>query len=407
MRSLLLGEIIKSHGGLIQTGPFGAQLHQHEYQDSGIPVVMPKDIKDGRINEESVARISDQKASELSRHRLKRNSIIFPRRGEISKCALISEKEEGFLCGTGCLKIELPAEVLDPKFLSYYLGLRQSVEWLERNAVGTTMLNLNTKILGRMPIPDVDIRTQKAIADILSAYDDLIENNRRRMALLEESARLLYREWFVHLRFPGHEHVPITDGAPEGWERKFVPDIIEINPRERPEKGNMIRYIPMSALSESGMTADAGKFEDRERVSGTKFRNGDTLLARITPCLENGKTAFVNFLGNEEIACGSTEFIVLRGRVVSPYFVYCLARTHDFRENAIKSMIGSSGRQRVQNSCFEEFLVPLPPQFLLDSFDEAAEPCFREIDNLQQQNRALGRARDILLPRLMNGELAV
>jgi type I restriction enzyme S subunit len=103
------------------------------------------------------------------------------------------------------------------------------------------------------------------------------------------------------------------------------------------------------------------------------------LFARITPCLENGKTGFVNFLDENESACGSTEFIILRGRKVSPYFTYCLARSYDFRENAIKSMIGSSGRQRVQTNCFNDFLLPLPPKVMLDQFDEAVFHCFSQI----------------------------
>jgi type I restriction enzyme S subunit len=123
--------------------------------------------------------------------------------------------------------------------------------------------------------------------------------------------------------------------------------------------------------------------------------------------LENGKTGFMNFLEESEVACGSTEFIILRGHSVSPYFVYCLARTHDFRENAIKSMIGSSGRQRVQVSCFNDFTLGLPPKKFLFQFDETASHCFLQIKNLIRQNEQLRLARDLLLSRLMNGEIVV
>jgi type I restriction enzyme S subunit len=145
----------------------------------------------------------------------------------------------------------------------------------------------------------------------------------------------------------------------------------------------------------------------REGRSGSKFMNGDTLLARITPCLENGKTAFVQFLAEGEVARGSTEFIVLRSRRLTPEFVYCLARTYKFRENAIKSMVGSSGRQRVQESCFSEFPVTIPTASLLNLFTELAEPAFRMVYLLHSQNEKLRTARDLLLPRLMSGEVAV
>ncbi|HEY5909999.1 MAG TPA: restriction endonuclease subunit S, partial [Verrucomicrobiae bacterium] len=144
----------------------------------------------------------------------------------------------------------------------------------------------------------------------------------------------------------------------------------------------------------------------REGRSGSKFRNGDTLLARITPCLENGKTALVNILADGEAGRGSTEFIVLRSKRLTPEFVYCLARTYNFRENAIKSMVGSSGRQRVQESCFEKFMVLTPPRRLLNVFTEAVEPIFRQIKVLHTQNQKLRAARDLLLPRLMSGEIA-
>lgn len=145
----------------------------------------------------------------------------------------------------------------------------------------------------------------------------------------------------------------------------------------------------------------------REGRSGSKFQNGDTLFARITPCLENGKTGFVNFLAPDDAGFGSTEFIVLRSKLVTPEFVYCLARTYAFRENAIKSMIGSSGRQRVQESCFAKFNVWVPPQAILSEFSAMAVPIFEQVKTLHAQNQRLRAARDLLLPRLMSGEIAV
>ena len=257
----------------------------------------------------------------------------------------------------------------------------------------------------KMPLPSLP--TQRRIASILSAYDDLIENNRRRIQLLEQAALLLYKEWFVRLRFPGHEHVRVKDGVPEGWERKTALEIIETNPKEAVPKDMAIRYIPMAGLSTSAMIVDLNDSEIRTKSTSVRFRNGDTLFARITPCLENGKTGFVNFLRDDEVACGSTEFIILRGRSVSPYFTYCLARTYDFRQIAIKSMVGSSGRQRVQPSCFDDCLVVRPSRFIRDKFDNICEPIFTQIAGLTSQIHSLAKARDVLLPRLMSGEVSV
>jgi type I restriction enzyme S subunit len=249
--------------------------------------------------------------------------------------------------------------------------------------------------------------TQDHITSVLSAYDDLIENNRRRIALLEEAARMLYREWFVRFRFPGHEHVKLIDGVPEGWERLPASEAFEVNPTTPRDDDGEITYVPMAALSETGMLIDRGQFERRINSTSVRFRFGDTLFARITPCLENGKTGFVQFLNPDEVACGSTEFIVLRRRCVSNTFVYLTSRQEAFRENAIKSMIGSSGRQRVQPSCFDRYTVSVPPSVLTSLFEEAVGPMFEQISKLDQQIHKLAQARDLLLPRLMKGEIAV
>lgn len=289
----------------------------------------------------------------------------------------------------------------DPQFSAYLLKNALRDYQSDKAAVP----GVDRNVLHEIEVLAPDHATQCRIRGVLSGYDDLIENNRRRMALLEESARLLYREWFVHLRFPGHEHTRITDGVPEGWERIPTPEAIEINPKTKLSDDEEHWYVEMADLPTDSMVINGAVMRDGR--SGSKFQNGDTLLARITPCLENGKTGFVNFMAPGETGRGSTEFIVLRSKRVTPEFVYCLARTYDFREHAIKSMVGSSGRQRVQESCFDKFMVLLPSADLLQRFSESSTPIFEQIKNLHAQNQKLRAARDLLLPRLMSGELAV
>ena len=297
-------------------------------------------------------------------------------------------------------------EKADARFVKYLFDAALKMRF-QSFTQGAAQDNLSqAKLLSiKFPVPEPVVQTE--IASILSAYDDLIENNRRRIALLEEAARLLYREWFVHFRFPGHEHVKIIDGLPEGWERLPASDAFAVNPRTDRNDEGTITYVPMAALSEVGMTIDRTPLEIRRKTTGVRFRNGDTLLARITPSLENGKTGFVQFLRDNEVACGSTEFIVLRGHRVSNWFVYLTARQSDFRENAIRSMIGSSGRQRVQPNCLDRYQIAVPPSALATLFDETVGNLFEQTANLDLQNQKLSQARDLLLPRLMNGEIAV
>ena len=158
---------------------------------------MPKDIRDGRVVEEGIARVGEVHIRRLARHRVAKNNIVYPRRGDVGKAAFITEKEVGWLCGTGCLKVDLNEDVVDPVFVRYFLALNDSVCWLEKHAVGSTMLNINAGILADLPIALPPLPMQRRIATILSDYDSAIDNARRQIALLEEAAMRLYREWFV------------------------------------------------------------------------------------------------------------------------------------------------------------------------------------------------------------------
>jgi type I restriction enzyme S subunit len=317
--------------------------------------------------------------------------------------------DTGILCFDACFPDSVIGLIpdkskADARFVKYLFDttIQRRVQQFTQ---GAAQENLSQEKLLSIKFSAPEAEEQRRIADILSAYDDLIENNRRRMALLEKAARQLYEEWFVRLRFPGHERALIVGGIPRGWRSVPTPETIEINPPTRLSDEEEHWYVEMSDLPTDSMAIQNAV--KRGGRSGSKFRNGDTLLARITPCLENGKTGFVNFLADGENAKGSTEFIVLRSKCLTPEFVYCLARSYHFRENAIKSMVGSSGRQRVQETCFDKFMAWVPPRPVLDLFSAAAEPMFQQVKVLHAQNQKLKAARDILLPRLMSGEIAV
>jgi type I restriction enzyme S subunit len=408
-RETTLGEVCDEVDGIIQTGPFGSQLHESDYAPEGIPVVMPKDIIEGRIATDSVARVSPDHVKRLARHRLEAGDIVYGRRGDIGRQALIRGEQRGWLCGTGCLRLSFGDSLLDPLFLHYYLRQVSVVRWISNQAVGATLPNLNTGILRSVPVRFPPLPVQRRIAGILSAYDELIENTHRRIQILEAMARALYREWFVHFRFPGHENQPLASplgDIPQGWGVKRVPECVHINPRVTVPRDGEKPFVPMGCLSNDSMLIT--DIESRAGNSGAKFQNGDTLFARITPCLENGKTGFVQLLPDAQaVGVGSTEFIVLRSRTLTPEFVYCLARSDEFRGVAIKSMSGATGRQRVQEQCFDDFQIAQPPRALLDQFAAIVVPSFRLIYKLHLQVQNLRRTRDLLLPRLLSGQLEV
>jgi type I restriction enzyme S subunit len=305
-----------------------------------------------------------------------------------------------------CIRARLREREYYPLFYAYLFRNQTTRRSLTAGSVGANISNVSQRTLARLnvPVPPMDI--QRRIGSALANYDDLIATNQRRIALLEAAARRLYREWFVHLRFPGHETVPVVDGVPQGWRVTTFADIVHINPRTPFEKDVERPFVEMSALSESLMVI--GPRKTRVIGGGAKFRNGDTLLARITPCIENGKTGFVQFLENDEVvASGSTEFIVLRRAKVGPRWIYCAVREDRFREHAIRSMSGSDGRQRVNPACFAQLTTLLPPLNVLEQFEAAVADSFALIEQLTVQNAKLAQARDLLLPKLMSGQLDV
>lgn len=391
----------------IQPGPFGSQLHNSDYSKEGTPIIMPKDIVGGAIVHSGLLKVSEEHVKRLSRHQVYEGNLMVARKGDVRKCAYITANENGWMTGSDCLKVVLDESKCYPKFIYYQLRSEHIGRWLEKVSIGATMPSLNTGLLSgiEMVLPPIEI--QKQIAGILSVYDDLIENNQKQIKLLEEAARRLYKEWFVDLRFPGHENTEIVDGVPEGWNWCKLEDAIQLDPKVTLTKERMKQFIPMSALSTSSMVLDESQFTETTSNSGSKFQNGDTLLARITPCLENGKTAYVSGLKSDEGAVGSTEYIVMRAKTINSYMVYLLARTDDFRQSAINSMSGSDGRQRVKSDKLKMLDYLHPTSELVEKFENVEEPIFEKIYRLSKQMQQAKQARDLLLPKLMSGEVEV
>lgn len=187
-----LGEICRRGGGDIQTGPFGSQLHADDYVEEGIPSIMPQDLVDGRIDVSGIARISHADAERLSRYRVREGDIVYSRRGDIRRRALIRDDQDGWLCGTGCLRVRVGKGAL-PHYISAYLGHPAVQDWIERHAVGATMLNLNTGILSSVPVALPSCAEQESIAAVLRVLDDKIESNERLGDLLSAAISTVVR----------------------------------------------------------------------------------------------------------------------------------------------------------------------------------------------------------------------
>lgn len=374
-----LGEIAAN----IQTGPFGSQLHQSDYTESGTPVVMPKDLISGHISESSIARVSTDHVNRLSRHKIRVGDILYSRRGDVGRCAIATENECGWLCGTGCLRVTIAPEKAIPQFIFYQLQKAETVGWVEKHAVGSTMLNLNTAIFGKVPIDVPSLAEQKRIVNILSSYDALIENNQKQIKLLEEAAQRLYKEWFVDLRFPDHETTHIVDGVPEGWEYVAVTDLLEI------------KYGKDHKALGDGKIPAYGSGGIMRKVNKTLF-SGESVLIPRKGSLNN------ILLVSGDFWTIDTMFFSVPKRPNTAKYVYLFLKGVDMYAMNIGAAVPSMTVKILDG------MKLLCPSFeILKQFEKLVEPYFSMTELLKKQNESLADARDLLLPKLMSGEIEV
>lgn len=388
-REFTLGKLIDDGIADLQTGPFGTMLKASEYSDVGTPVIAVQDIGENRLIHNKFVYVEQNIVTRLSRYKVKEGDIIFGRKGAVERRARIRKEEDGWLQGSDCIRLRFNSRI-NSIFISYQFGSKSYREWMIQNSTGATMPSLNQSVLKLLPIRLPPIEEQKAIADILSSFDDKIDLLHRQNKTLESMAETLFRQWFA-------------EGENESCS---VNDLIEFNPTRKLTKGTMAPYLEMAALSTT--TFNPESWYSREFSSGTKFINGDTLLARITPCLENGKTAYVTFLQEGEVAWGSTEYIVMRPKEgLHPFFAYALARNSDFRDYAEGCMEGSSGRQRINVDHLKDYELAIPSKEALQQFNDCAASITPKLHANFVQLKTLEKLRDCLLPKLMNGEIRV
>lgn len=405
-----IGEICDLGNGKVQTGPFGSQLHQSDYQEEGYPFVMPKDIINGKIDESSIARVSINHVERLSKHKLSLGDIIYGRRGDIGRQALVRQENVGWLCGSGCLRISLGNAPIDSTFLHLYLQLPEVMSWVENQAIGATMPNLNTTILRSVPVryPE-SVYHQQQIVAIVSTYDDLIENNDRRIALLEKMAEEIYREWFVRLRFPGWEAIEFHKGIPEGWKLVKVAEAFEMTGGGTPSKeenrywidGDVNWYTPSDITSANGMFLSTSRL----RCTQEGLNNSSAKLFPAYSIMMTSR-ATIGAIGiNTTPACTNQGFISCIPNKNYPltFFYYWLKLNKDHFE----LLSTGSTFSELSKATFKKMSILTPTEWLVEKFNEKVLPLFQTIEILLDNVLVIKQTRDRLLTRLISGKLSV
>lgn len=360
------------------------------------------------LNEDSIARIPDNHVQRLKRHIVKAGDIVYSRRGDVGRCVLITQKEDGWICGTGCLKVTLDTTKVHPSFVFYILQRKESVEWVDNHAVGSTMPNLNTGILSNIPLFIPPLSVQQTIVSILSKYDTLIDINTKRIKLLEESARELYKEWFVRMRFPGHELTKFVKGIPEKWKVEFIGDLCTTIGGGTPSTSNAnywngnIKWVTPTDIT-SKQSLPLIYIEGRITESGLKNSSAKMLPAGAILMTSRASIGFFGIC--KEPVCTNQGFISIipNESFLRMYMVYNLMT----RKEEIVSNANGATFLEISKSRFRKMEMLVPDVKTLSIFEEKCSTLFETVYNLELQNQTLAATRDRLLPRLLSGELKV
>lgn len=424
-----LGKVCEEGGGDIQTGPFGSQLHASDYVNDGIPSVMPVNIGDSRILTDGICRITEADAQRLSRYRLRAGDIVYSRRGDVERLALVRDKEDGWLCGTGCLRARFGKNKVNPLYASYYLGHPSVRQWVVQHAIGATMPNLNTGILSALPFLCPPLPVQHRIADILGSLDDKIELNRRTNETLETMARTIYKSWFVDFDpvvaksegrqpegmdaetaklFPSSFEDSEIGRVPKGWKVKPFSHTVDILSGGTP-KTTVNDYwggeIPWFSVVDTPSASDVFVMTTEKTItqagvdgSATQVLPSGTTI--ITARGTVGKTCIVGV----PMAMNQSCFGLCGKSRNSGQFTYYSTR---FLVSTLQNHAHGSVFATITRSTFDGVNAIEPPRDLVIAFEDATEAIFCRIRSNLQEIHLLTVARDALLPRLLSGELVV
>ncbi len=422
-RESTIGALCDSGVAELQTGPFGSQLHAYDYVTDGIPVVPTEAIRGRRIDHSVLPTISPTKAAELARHRLRLGDILFARRGvqATGHIGCIREAEDGFICGTGAIRLRISQERGDVEadYVSHVLANPASIEWFKFHAIGATMPNLNEGIIRSFPLAIPPLPEQRAIAHILGTLDNKIELNRRMNETLEAMARTLFKLWFLEFEpvgakaegrdpglakdlanlFPARLVDSELGEIPEGWEVGCVDDEFELTMGQSPP-GETYNEIGEGIPFYQGRADFSFRFPTR-RVYCTAptrlARAGDTLISVRAPVGD------IN-MASEDCAIGRGVAAARHKSGSRSYSYQFMGGLEEVfaRFEGEGTVFGSIGKNN-----FHAIPCVMPPRDVVVGFEIMLSPLDSRIEVTERESRTLAALRDALLPKLTSGELRV
>jgi type I restriction enzyme S subunit len=372
---------------------------------SGPWKVTAKDINNGRIVFET-ARHTSQEAFDndlTDKSRPKKGDILLTKDGTLGRLAIVGDERVCINQSVALLRVN--KDILSVPYLYYLLSTPLYQAKMIADAGGAAIKHIYITRVNQLLIPCPSYDEQCRIANILSRYDSLIENYQKQIKLLEEAAQRLYKEWFVDLHFPGHENTKIVDGVPEGWEKKMMGEIVEINKRNIPKnyEYSFVNYTDLGNVRLGKMDTPIRYNYGEEPGRAKRVAiDGDIIWGMVRPNLKS--YALVQYPKAQDVF--STGFAVLTAKRVPFSYLYCYVTTEAFVGYLINCTNGAA-YPAVKPEHFSKADMVIPSKYILGVFNRLVEPMFRRVGKLQSQIRLLTEARDRLLPKLMSGEIAV
>lgn len=420
-----VGDLVDAGFAEIKTGPFGTQLRASDYVHSGRPVLNVRNVGFGDVRPKDLEYVNEETAQRLSTHLLKVDDIVFGRKGAVERHAFINERYDGAMQGSDCIRLRVSDDSPMPaRFITFALRTKQHQSWMQAFCShGATMASLNQDIVRQIPLPEIDAAHQNLAVAILQNIDDLIANKRRRVEVLEDMARAIYREWFVKFRYPGHEDVPLVDSAlgpiPEGWS---VETVVSVAAGERnavaggPFGSKLGRkdYLPSGVPVLRGANLRVGGgFDESDYVFVAEAkaaelrsawaRRGDIVVTQRGTLGQIGRIPAGSRF-DVYVLSQSQMKVTVDDRKAAPTFVYMQLRSPDVTKRFIAQAI-TTGVPHVNLGILREFPLLVPPSDVQLLFSESVEPLLEHVDRLNGESARLSALRDLLLPKLVTGQI--
>ena len=361
----------------IQTGPFGSQLHKEDYVDNGTPIVTVEHLGKRRFTEQNLPKVSDEDKKRLNKYTLRKGDIVFSRVGSVDRCSYVDTFHDGWMFSGRCLRVRPSSDVL-PLYLYYFFCLEDTKEFIRNIAVGATMPSINTKLMGEVEVTYPSIEIQQKVVEILSVLDDKIELNNKINDNLQQQVSAIYKEWFEDFNLSGGL-------CPTSWKQGTLADIATVTSGKRPPmkfaKKTDVATVPLvGAASVMGFTSEANH-TNKILVTGRVGTHG--VVQRFnSPCWASDNT------------------LVITSNLYE--YTYQILQRIDYR-----SMNRGSTQPLITQSDMNKVPILIPSQEILQDFETLTGQLMVQFESNLVENSKLAEVRDILLPKLMSGEIDV